>query len=63
MFGEEIPSILGYKAFEDDNLNVAKIMKIAFAYVEIIVGKGENAAFSLFLWHLSKRNATISSIR
>ena len=54
MFGEEIPSILGYKAFEDDNLNVAQFMKIAFTYEEIIVGRGKYVAFSVFLWHLSK---------
>ena len=37
------------KAFADDNLNVAQMMKCFFDTLENIVGKGENAGYQHFL--------------
>ena len=37
------------KAFGDDKINVTEKLKIVFARVEIIVGKGENAGNQHFL--------------
>ena len=42
-----------FKAFADDNLNVAKMAKFDFDRVENIVGKGENAGKQHFL-HVSQ---------
>ena len=38
-----------FKAFADDNLNVAKRMISVYDRVENIVGKGENAGYQHFL--------------
>ena len=38
-----------FKAFVDNNLNVAKMVKLAFDRVENIAGKGENASHQHFL--------------
>ena len=38
-----------FKATANNNLNVTKIAKFVFDWVEIVVGKGENVAYQHFL--------------
>ena len=46
---KNLDSSTKFKAFADDNLNVAKMAKFVFDRVENIAGKGENAAYQHFL--------------
>ena len=55
-----------FKAFADDNLDMAKTEKIFFDRVENIVGKGENAGhqhFLLFPYFFFKNPALSGSVK
>ena len=46
---DKILDLFRFRAFADDQINETQDMKFAFARIENIVGKGENAGYQHFL--------------